>query len=116
MANFYSKDYCLRRLAWNFALDRAIELARELKKPLVILDALRCAHPWASERFHQFAIDGMAEKQEALSGSCDPFPVKHRPGRKSAERRRYERQRVILRGRRPKRPEARRFRRSFVLC
>jgi deoxyribodipyrimidine photo-lyase len=32
-----------RRLHWNFALDRAIELAQELKRPLVVLEALRCA-------------------------------------------------------------------------
>lgn len=55
-----------RRLAWNFALDRAIEWARELKKPLVIFEALRCDYPWASERMHRFVIDGMAEKFERL--------------------------------------------------
>jgi deoxyribodipyrimidine photo-lyase len=51
-----------RRLRWNFALDRAIEWASELKKPLVILEALRSDYPWASERFHRFVFDGMAEK------------------------------------------------------
>lgn len=58
-----------RRTKWNFALDRAIEWATELKKPLVILDALRCNYPWASERIHRFVLDGMAEKAEELAGS-----------------------------------------------
>jgi len=55
-----------RRAAWNFALDRAIEWARELKKPLMIFEALRCDYPWASERIHGFVVDGMAEKSERL--------------------------------------------------
>jgi deoxyribodipyrimidine photo-lyase len=50
-----------RRLNWNFALDRALEWARRLGKPLVILEALRCDYPWASDRLHQFVIDGMIE-------------------------------------------------------
>jgi deoxyribodipyrimidine photo-lyase len=51
-----------RRIHWNFALDRAIEYASELKKPLVILEALRCDYPWASDRLHRIVLDGMAEK------------------------------------------------------
>ncbi len=50
-----------RRLVYNFALDRALEYCRELRKPLVIFEALRCRHSWASERLHRFVIDGMAE-------------------------------------------------------
>jgi len=50
-----------RRLTWNFALDRAVEWAQKLRKPLVILEALRCSYPWASERMHRFILDGMAE-------------------------------------------------------
>ncbi len=56
-----------RRTHWNFSLDRAIELARELKKPLVIFEALRCDYPWACDRFHRFVMDGMAEKIESLA-------------------------------------------------
>ena len=48
-----------RRLTYNFALDRALEHSRELKKPLVILEALRCDYRWASDRIHRFVIDGM---------------------------------------------------------
>jgi len=54
-----------RRLHWNFALDRAVQLARELKKPLVIFEALRTGYPWACDRFHRFVMDGMSEKIDA---------------------------------------------------
>ncbi len=50
-----------RRLGWNYALDRAVELARELDRPLVVLEALRSNYPWASDRLHRFALEGMAE-------------------------------------------------------
>ncbi len=58
-----------RRLSWNFALDRARDLARELRKPLVILEPLRCRYPWACARFHRFVLDGMAEHRAALADS-----------------------------------------------
>ena len=48
-----------RRLAFNFALDRALEHCRELRKPLVIFEGLRCGYPWASDRLHRFVLDGM---------------------------------------------------------
>lgn len=57
-----------RRIAWNFSLDRALEWARELKRPLLILEPLRAAYPWACDRFHRFIFDGMAEKIRALAG------------------------------------------------
>ena len=50
-----------RRLRYNFALDRALEHCQILKKPLVILEALRVGYPWASDRLHRFVMDGMAE-------------------------------------------------------
>jgi deoxyribodipyrimidine photo-lyase len=49
-----------RRLVYNFALDRALEYGRELGKPLVIFEALRCGYPWASDRLHRVVLDGMA--------------------------------------------------------
>jgi len=58
-----------RRLSWNFALDRAVELARELEKPLLILEALRVGYRWASDRHHRFALDGMREHRAELEGS-----------------------------------------------
>src|SRR5690349_7048640 len=54
-----------RRLEHNFALDRAIERARELDRPLVVLEALRCGHRFASRRLHRFVIDGLAENARA---------------------------------------------------
>ncbi len=64
-----------RRLGWNFALQRAAEEARRLGLPLVILEALRVDYPHASPRLHQFILQGMAERAEALRGS----PVLHLP-------------------------------------
>lgn len=64
-----------RRLRSNFALQRAVECAREWRKPLIVLEALRCDYPWASDRLHHFIIDGMADHAEALAGS----PVAYLP-------------------------------------
>lgn len=50
-----------RRARHNFALERAVEHAALLDKPLVVLDALRAGYRWASDRMHRFAIDGMAD-------------------------------------------------------
>ena len=55
-----------RRTHDNFALDRAIEHAKALNKPLLVLEALRVAYPFASDRFHRFVIDGMAENALAF--------------------------------------------------
>ncbi|MGE0641695.1 MAG: deoxyribodipyrimidine photolyase [Thermoanaerobaculia bacterium] len=58
-----------RRLEWNFALDRAIEIATGLGKPLVVLEALRCDYRWASRRLHRFVLDGMAENARRAAGA-----------------------------------------------
>jgi len=58
-----------RRLRSNFALEQAVVHARELNRPLVILEALRCDYRWASDRLHRFVIDGMAEHARALGGT-----------------------------------------------
>jgi deoxyribodipyrimidine photo-lyase len=50
-----------RRARSNFALERAVEWARALAKPLLVLEALRADYPYASARFHRFVLDGMAE-------------------------------------------------------
>ncbi len=57
-----------RRAGWNFALQRAVEHARVLKKPLVVLEALRARYPWASERLHTFVLQGMADNARAFEG------------------------------------------------
>lgn len=65
-----------RRVSWNFALDRAVDWAMGLGKPLLVFEALRCNYRWASDRFHRFVLDGMAENQAALEGTgigCFPY-------------------------------------------
>jgi deoxyribodipyrimidine photo-lyase len=64
-----------RRTRWNFSLQRAVDWSRELRKPLVILEALRCDYPWACDRFHRFVIQGMADNSAALRGK----PVTYYP-------------------------------------
>jgi len=59
-----------RRLDRNFALERAVDLARAWRRPLIVLEALRCDYPWASDRFHRFVLDGMAEHDRRLDGSA----------------------------------------------
>lgn len=58
-----------RRLSWSFALDRAVERARALDRPLVILEALRVGYRWASDRHHRFVLDGMREHRDSLQGT-----------------------------------------------
>src|SRR4029450_13174676 len=41
-----------RRTRANYGVDRAVEHARALGSPLVVLEALRVDHQWASRRFH----------------------------------------------------------------
>ena len=57
-----------RRTNWNFGLQQAVQWSRDLRKPLLVLEALRCDYRWASDRFHQFVIQGMADNQQRLSG------------------------------------------------
>lgn len=64
-----------RRARWNFGLDRALEHARALGKPLVVLEALRCDDPHASDRLHRFALQGMADNAAAFAGT----PVAYHP-------------------------------------
>ncbi|MDZ4656683.1 MAG: deoxyribodipyrimidine photolyase [Bythopirellula sp.] len=64
-----------RRTGWNFSLQRAVDWAIELKKPLVVLEALRCGYKWASDRIHRFVIHGMADNAQVFSKS----PVTYYP-------------------------------------
>lgn len=71
-----------RRSGWNFALDRAAEWSRTLGKPLLVLEAVRCGHAWASERFHRFVLQGMAANARRLArtrAAYYPY-VEARPG------------------------------------
>lgn len=59
-----------RRPLYNFALQRAAQLAQKLHKPLVVFEPLRCAYPWASPRLHRFIIDGMLDNQAHFEQTC----------------------------------------------
>ncbi|MBL8751468.1 MAG: deoxyribodipyrimidine photolyase [Planctomycetes bacterium] len=50
-----------RRRRANFALQRAAEIAKQLDRPLFVLEALRCDYRWASDRLHTFVLQGMAD-------------------------------------------------------
>ena len=63
------------RLEWNFALQHSADLARRLRKPLVVLELLRVDYPHASHRPHRFRLQGMAERFANLEGT----PVLHYP-------------------------------------
>ncbi|MCA9133544.1 MAG: deoxyribodipyrimidine photolyase [Planctomycetales bacterium] len=54
-----------RRTRSNFALQYARDRARQLGKPLVILEALRVRYRWACPRFHRFVIEGMVDNAAA---------------------------------------------------
>jgi deoxyribodipyrimidine photo-lyase len=56
-----------RRAGWNFALERAVRLADRLRKPLVVLEALRCDYPHASRRLHRFMLEGMRDNLAAFA-------------------------------------------------
>lgn len=59
-----------RRTKHNFALDRAIEWAKELGKPLVIFEPLRLGYRWSSQRMHRFVMDGMCDHMHACEDSA----------------------------------------------
>lgn len=56
-----------RRAHHNFSLQHAAARAAELGKPLVVIEALRAGYPWASDRLHRFAIEGMADNERAFA-------------------------------------------------
>lgn len=64
----YVLYWCIaaRRTRYNFGLDRAVEWAAKLGKPLVFFEPLRVGYPWASDRLHRFVLEGMAENQRRL--------------------------------------------------
>src|ERR1700749_4878272 len=72
-----------RRLRSNYALERAVEWAKRLDRPLLVFEALRCDYRWASARMHRFVLDGMAEHLAELAAG-EPavyYPyVEPRPG------------------------------------
>jgi len=61
-----------RRTEWNFSLDRAVQWAKELNKPLVIFEPLRVDYRWASDRLHRFVLDGMAANAARIAAAKNP--------------------------------------------
>src|SRR5262245_19895848 len=69
-----------RRRNYNFALQRAAFWASELRKPLLVLEALAYGYPWASPRFDDFIKDGMLDNRRSFAGSAAsyfPFVESH---------------------------------------
>ena len=62
-----------RRGTWNHGLQRAVDWAARLDRPLVVLEALRAGYPWASDRLHAFVLQGMADNRRHFAGT----PVRH---------------------------------------
>lgn len=56
-----------RRPHWNFALQRAVEHAQHLARPLIIFEPLRVRYRWTSARLHRFVIQGMRDNARALA-------------------------------------------------
>ncbi|BDG05325.1 cryptochrome/DNA photolyase family protein [Anaeromyxobacter oryzae] len=69
---------CTRRVGSNPALERAVDLARELKRPVLVLEALRAGYPFASDRLHAFVMEGMAENARRIRGRALHLPYLER--------------------------------------
>lgn len=55
-----------RRPAWNFGLDRAVELAVEHCRPLLVVETLACDAPWMNPRHGALVLAGMEANAKAL--------------------------------------------------
>lgn len=64
-----------RRPTWNFSLQRAVDWAEQLGRPLIVLEALRCDYRWANDRIHAFVVQGMESNRSAWAQS----PVTYYP-------------------------------------
>lgn len=64
-----------RRTRSSFGLQHAIARAAELGVPLIVLEALRVAYPWASPRLHRFVMDGMIDNAARFAGT----PIAYHP-------------------------------------
>lgn len=53
-----------RRLNYNSALQRAIELSEELQKPLLVLEGVSTMHKFASDRIITFMVQGLIQNKE----------------------------------------------------
>ena len=64
-----------RRYRYNAALERAIEVALEINKPLLVVEGVSIRHRWTSERVVTFMVQGLVENIETFSD----LPVSYLP-------------------------------------
>ena len=57
-----------RRYRYNAALERAVELAISIKKPLLVVEGVSIRHRWTSERVVTFMVQGLVENIETFRG------------------------------------------------
>lgn len=58
-----------RRASHSFSLDRALEHARALGRPLLVFEPVRVGYRWASRRVHRYVIEGMADNAAACAAA-----------------------------------------------
>ncbi len=58
-----------RRARFNFALERAVDWAHELHRPLLVVEPLRVDYRWASDRFHSAILQGMVDNRAAFAAA-----------------------------------------------
>jgi deoxyribodipyrimidine photo-lyase len=63
--NTTMRAFAYRRLERNHALSYAARCAEEAGRPLVVFEGLHLDDPWASQRLHQFMLEGMAANAES---------------------------------------------------
>lgn len=64
-----------RRLHSNFSLQRALDWAGHLQKPLLIFEPIGCRARWNNDRIHAFVLDGMRDNRR----DCDERNVAYLP-------------------------------------
>ena len=73
--NAQSGEYVLywvlmfRRSKYNHALQRAIEWANELNKPLLIFEPIQLRYEWSNKRFQQFILESMKNSFDVFETS-----------------------------------------------
>ena len=64
-----------RRYRYNAALERAVEVALEINKPLLVVEGVSIRHRWTSERVVTFMVQGLVENIETFRD----LPVSYLP-------------------------------------
>jgi deoxyribodipyrimidine photo-lyase len=72
-----------QRAEYNHALEYAIEIANELKKPVVTVFGITDNYPEANLRHYYFMLEGLRETQKALEGKGIQLVIRHQPPEKA---------------------------------